>query len=215
MRLYDLAVRLAAVEVKLSTLTGTVPNTDIIDDVAEFDQRLSVVEVQVVQLIAQKTQEQIVAIVAAPADTVAVPLEQVVALSPSAADAEAVIVVEDVVQAQNEAAAIENPEVAAVVAAAVAAVVAADPEVVKDPEAVTAFIIEAVAEVPVPSAEIVRRRAADAVAVIVAAATGEEVTPEVKEELVVAVAAPADPVLDFIEARLAATEAKVDSLLGK
>ena len=51
MRLYDLAVRLAAVEVKLSTLTGTVPDTDIIDDVAEFDQRLSVVEVQVDQLI--------------------------------------------------------------------------------------------------------------------------------------------------------------------
>lgn len=215
MRLYDLAVRLAAVEVKLSTLTGTVPNTDIIDDVAEFDQRLSVVEVQVDQLIAQKTQEQIVAIVAAPADTVAVALEQIVVLSPSANDVEAVIIVEDVVQAQNEAAAIENPEVAAIVAAAVAAVVMADPEIVKDSEAVTAFIIEAVAEAPVPSAEIVRRRAADAVAVIVAAATGEEVTPEVKEELVVAIAAPADPVLDFIEARLAATEAKVDSLLGK
>ena len=215
MRLYDLAVRLAAVEAKLATLTGTVANTDIIDDVVEFDQRLSAIEIQVDQLITLKTQEQIAAIVAAPADTVAVPLEQVVALSPSANDAEAVIVVEDVVQAQNEAAAIENPEVAAVVAAAVAAVVAADPEVVKDPEAVTALITEAVAEAPVPSAEIVRRRAADAVAVIVAAATGEQVTPEIKEELVVAVAAPADPVLDFIEARLAATEAKVDSLLGK
>ena len=215
MRLYDLALRLAAVEAKLATLTGTVANTDIIDDVAEFDQRLSAVEVQVDQLIAQKTQEQIVAIVAAPADTVAVALEQVVVLSPSANDVEAVIIVEDVVQAQNEAAAIENPEVAAIVAAAVAAVVTADPEIVKDPEAVTAFIIEAVAEAPVPSAEIVRRRAADAVAVIVAAATGEEVTPEVKEELVVAVAAPADPVLDSLEARLAATEAKVDSLLGK
>lgn len=214
MRLYDLAVRLAAVEVKLSTLTGTVPNTDIIDDVAEFDQRLSVVEVQVDQLIAQKTQEQIVAIVAAPADTVAVALEQVVVLSPSANDVEAVIIVEDVVQAQNEAAAIENPEVAAIVAAAVAAVVTADPEIVKDPEAVTAFIIEAVAEAPVPTAEAVQA-ATDAVAVIVAAATGEEVTPEVKEELVAAISAPADPVLDFIEVRLAATEAKVDGLLGK
>ena len=215
MRLYDLALRLAAVEAKLATLTGTVANTDIIDDVAEFDQRLSAVEVQVDQLIAQKTQEQIAAIIAAPADTLAVALEQVVVLSPSANDIEAVIVVEDVVQAQNEAAAIENPEVAAVVAAAVTAVVAADPEVVKDPEAVTALITEAVAEAPVPSAETVRRRAADAVAVIVAAATGEQVTPEVKEELVVAVAAPADPVLDSLEARLAATEAKVDSLLGK
>lgn len=215
MRLYDLAVRLAAVEAKLATLTGTVANTDIIDDVVEFDQRLSAIEIQVDQLITLKTQEQIAAIIAAPAETVAVALEQVVALSPSANDVEAVIVVEDVIQAQNEAAAIENPEVAVVVAAAVAAVVAADPEIVKDPEAVTAFIIEAVAEAPVPPAETVRRRAVDAVAVIIAAATGEQVTPEVKEELVVAVAAPADPVLDLIEARLAATEAKVDSLLGK
>ena len=214
MRLYDLAVRLAAVEAKLATLTGTVANTDIIDDVAEFDHRLSAVEVQVDQLIALKTQEQIAAIVAAPADTVAVALEQVVVLSPSANDVEAVIVVEDVVQVQNEAAAIENPEVAAVVAAAVAAVVAADPEVVKDPEAVTALIIEAVAEAPVPAAEAVDAAAA-AVAVIVAAATGEKVPSEVKEELVVAITAPADPALDSIEARLAVTEAKVDSLLGK
>ena len=214
MRIYDLAVRLAAVEAKLATLTGTVANTDIIDDVVEFDQRLSVVEVQVDQLITLKTQEQIAAIVAAPADTVAVALEQVVVLSPSANDAEAVIVVEDVIEAQNEAAAIENPEVAAIVAAAVAAVVAADPEVVKDPEAVTALITEAVAEAPVPAAEAVQA-AADAVAVIVAAATGEAVAPEVKEELAVAVASPADPVLDSLEGRLAIAEAKVDTLLGK
>ena len=147
MRLHDLAVRLAAVESKLATLTGTVANTDIIDDVAEFDQRLSVVEVQVDQLIALKTQEQIAAIVAAPA-------------------AAAVVAVEEVVEA------------------------------------------------PVPSAEAVQA-AADAVAVVVAAATGTEVAPEVKEELAVAVAAPADPVLDALEARLAVAEAKVDSLLGK
>jgi hypothetical protein len=214
MRLYDLAVRLAAVEAKLATLTGTVANTDIIDDVVEFDQRLSAVEVQVDQLIAVKTQEQIAAIVAAPADTVAVALEQVVVLSPSANDVEAVIIVEDVVQAQNEAAAIENPEVAAIVAAAVAAVVAADPEIVKDPEAVTALITEAVAEAPVPATEAVQA-AADAVAVIVAAAIGEKVAPAVKEELAAAVAAPADPVLDSLEARLAVAEAKVGTLLGK
>ena len=214
MRLYDLAVRLAAVETKLATLTGTVANTDIIDDVDEFDQRLSIVEVQVDQLIALKTQEQISAIVAAPATEVAGALEQVVVLSPSANDAEAVMIVEDVVQAQIEAIAIENPEIAVVVAAAIAAVVTADPEVVKDSEAVTILITEAVAEAPVPSADVVQA-AVDAVAVIVAAATGEEVAPEVKEELAVAVAAPADPFLDSIEERLAIAEAKVDNLLGK
>ena len=145
MRLHDLAVRLAAVESKLATLTGTVANTDIIDDVAEFDQRLSVVEVQVDQLIALKTQEQVAVLVAAAASAAVVAVEEIVVLSPSVDDAEAVLVVEDVVHAQHEAAAIENPEVAVVVAAAVAAVVAADPEVVKDPEAVTALIKEAVA----------------------------------------------------------------------
>ena len=100
------------------------------------------------------------------------------------------------------------------IAAAVAAVIAADPEVVKDPEAVTALITEAVAEAPAPAEEAIQA-AADAVAVIVAAATGEKVTPEIKEELAVAVAAPADPVLDFIEARLEIAETKVDTLLGK
>ena len=214
MRLYDLAVRLAAVEAKLATLTGTVANTDIIDDVDEFDQRLSIVEVQVDQLIALKTQEQIAAIVAAPATEVAVALEQVVVLSPSANDAEAVMIVEDVIQAQSEAIAIENPEIAVVVAAAIAAVVTADPEVVKDPEAVTILITEAVTEAPVPSADAVQA-VADAVAVIVAAATGEEVAPQVKEELLVAIAAPADPFLDSVEERLAIAEAKVDNLLGK
>ena len=214
MRLHDLAVRLAAVESKLATLTGTVANTDIIDDVAEFDQRLSVVEVQVDQLIALKTQEQVAVLVAAPAAAATVAVEEVVLLSPSVDDAEAVLVVEDVLHAQHEAEAIDNPEVAVVVAAAVAAVVAADPEVVKDPEAVAALIKEAVAEAPVPSAEAVAATA-EAVAAVVAAATGAEVAPEVKEELAVAVAAPADPVLDALEARLAVAEAKVDSLLGK
>jgi hypothetical protein len=214
MRLHDLAVRLAAVESKLATLTGTVANTDIIDDVAEFDQRLSVVEVQVDQLIALKTQEQVAVLVAAPAAAATVAVEEVVLLSPSVDDAEAVLVVEDVLHAQHEAEAIDNPEVAVVVAAAVAAVVAADPEVVKDPEAVAVLIKEAVAEAPVPSAEAVAATA-EAVAAVVAAATGAEVAPEVKEELAVAVAAPADPVLDALEARLAVAEAKVDSLLGK
>jgi hypothetical protein len=214
MRLHDLAVRLAAVESKLATLTGTVANTDIIDDVAEFDQRLSVVEVQVDQLIALKTQEQVAVLVAAPAAAATIAVEEVVLLSPSAEDSEAVLVVEDVLHAQHEAEAIDNPEVAVVVAAAVAAVVAADPEVVKDPEAVAVLIKEAVAEAPVPSAEAVVATA-EAVAAVVAAATGAEVAPEVKEELAVAVAAPADPVLDGLEARLAVAEAKVDSLLGK
>jgi hypothetical protein len=214
MRLDDLAVRLAAVEAKLATLTGTVANAQIIDNAEEFDRRLSVVEVQVDQLIAAKTQEQVAAIVAAPADAAPVPVEAVVALSPSAADDEAAAVVADVVTAMHEAEAIEHPEVAAVVAAAVAAVVAADPEVVKDPDALAELIKDAVTEAPVPSQE-VAQAAVDAVADVVAAATGADVAPEAKAELAAAVAEPADPVLDKLEERLVAAEAKVDSLLGK
>ena len=214
MRLNDLAVRLAAVEAKLATLTGTVANADIIDDVEEFDQRLSLVEVQVEQLIAMKTQEQVAAIIAAPADAAPLAVEDVVALSPSASDDEAASVVADVVTAQHEAEAIDHPEVAAVVAAAVAAVVAADPEVVKDPDALAELIKDAVAEAPVPSQE-VAQAAVDAVADVVAAATGADVAPEAKAELAAAVAEPADPVLDKLEERLVAAEAKVDSLLGK
>jgi len=214
MRLNDLAVRLAAVEAKLATLTGTVANADIIDDVEEFDQRLSLVEVQVEQLIAMKTQEQVAAIIAAPADAAPLAVEDVVALSPSASDDEAASVVADVVTAQHEAEAIDHPEVAAVVAAAVAAVVAADPEVVKDPDALAELIKDAVAEAPVPSQE-VAQAAVDAVADVVAAATGADVAPEMMAELAVAIAEPADPVLDKLEERLVAAEAKVDSLLGK
>ena len=214
MRLDDLAVRLAAVEAKLATLTGTVANAQIIDNAEEFDRRLSVVEVQVDQLIAAKTQEQVAAIVAAPADAAPVPVEAVVALSPSAADDEAAAIVADVVTAMHEAEAIEHPEVAAVVAAAVAAVVAADPEVVKDPDALAELIKDAVTEAPVPSQE-VAQAAVDAVANVVAAATGADVAPEAKAELAAAVAEPADPVLDKLEERLVAAEAKVDSLLGK
>jgi hypothetical protein len=55
---------------------------------------------------------------------------------------------------------------------------------------------------------------AAAIEEIIAAATGEAVTLEVQQQVVEAVATPADPALDAIEARLNVAEAKVDSLLG-
>ena len=214
MRFEDLAVRLVAVEAKLATLTGTSVNTDNALNINELDARLSVVEAQVDQLIAEKTQKQIEDIVAAPADAATVAVGAVVALSASADVPQAANVVADVVFAQVEAEAIADPEVAAIVAAAVAAVVAADPEVVTDPIAIATAITEAVAEIPAPSPEVAQAAAA-AVAGIIAVATGEEVKQEMHEEIVAAVTTPADPALDDIEARLNVAEAKVDSLLGK
>jgi hypothetical protein len=155
MRLEDLAARLVAVEAKLATLTGTAVNTDNATSIEELDARLSVVEVQVDQLIVEKTQSHIDAIVYSPADEAPVAVETVVALSPSADHAEAADIVADVVAAQHEADAIINPEVADVVAAAVIAVVVSEPEVVTDPVALTAAIVEAVADMPTPAPEAV------------------------------------------------------------
>ena len=217
MRLEDLAVRLVSVEAKLATLTGTSVNTDSATSIGELDRRLSVVEVQVDQLIAVKTQEHVDAIIAAAAqavESIQAAVEEVVALSPSADHAEAADIVADVVQAQAEAPAVEHTEVADIVSAAVQAVVAAEPEVVMDPVAITAAIMEAVADMPVPAPEVAEQIAA-AVAEIIAAATGEEVAPEVHAEIAEAVATPADPELDAIEERLNVAEAKVDQLVQR
>jgi hypothetical protein len=214
MRLEDLAARLVSVEAKLATLTGTSVNTDNATSIDELDARLSVVEVQVDQLIAVQTQEHIDAIVSAPAGDAPVKVEDVVALSPSADHAEAADIVADVVTAQFEAEPIEHSEVADIVSAAVQAVVAAEPEVVVDSVAITAAIIAAVADMPAPAPEVAQQAAA-AVTDVIATVTGEEVAPEVVQQVVEAVAVPSDPALDAIEARLDAAESKVDTLLGK
>jgi len=214
MRFEDLATRLVAVEAKLATLTGTTVNTYGATSIEELDARLSIVEVQVDQLIAVKTQEHIDAIVSAPAGDAPVEVEDVVALSPSASYAEAADIVADVVTAQVEAELVEHSEVANIIAAAVKAVVTAEPEVVVDPVAITAAIMEAVADMPVPAPEVAEEVAA-AVTEVIAAATGAEVAAEVHQQVTEAVAAPADPMLDFIEHRLSIAEAKVDTLLGK
>ena len=213
MRLQDLAARLVAVEAKLATLTGTSVNTENATSIEELDSRLSVVEAHVEQLINEKTQRQIDAIVYSVADEAPITVEDVIALSPSADHEEAAGIVGDVVAAQHEADAIVNPEVADIVKAAVLAVVTADPEVVTDPEAITAAITAAVAEMPAPTTGTEEITAA--VAHIISIATGAAVDSEVHQQIFEAVSAPADSALDDIEHRLNVAEAKVDSLLGK
>jgi hypothetical protein len=219
MRLEDLAARLVSVEAKLATLTGTAVNTNNATSVEELDARLSVVEIQVDQLIAAKTQSHIEEIIAAPAvaadGTPLVLVEEVVALSPSADVPEAAAIVADVIAEQHAAESIVDAQIADVVAAAVAAVVTADPEIVMDPVALTEAIVQAVADAPAPAPEVVEQIVA-AVSDVIATATGvEAVAPEVVQQVSEAVATPADPALDNIEARLNVAEAKVDSLLGK
>jgi hypothetical protein len=219
MRLEDLAARLVAVEAKLATLTGTAVNTNNATSVEELDARLSVVEVQVDQLIAEKTQKHIEEIIAAPAvaadGTPLVLVEEVVALSPSADVPEAAAIVADVIAEQHAAESVVDTQVSDVVAAAVAAIVTADPEIVMDPVALTEAIVQAVADAPAPAPEVVEQIVA-AVSSVIATATGvEAVAPEVMQQVADAVVMPADPALDAVEVRLNIVEAKVDSLLGK
>ena len=215
MRLEDLAVRLVTVEAKLASLTGTTVNTDIASSIEEMDARLSVVEVQVDQLIAEKTANHIDSIIIAAANDAPVDVSEVVALSASVYNEEAASIVADVVIAQTEAEAIVNPEVADIVSAAIMAVVTAEPEVVLDAVAITAAITDAVAEMPVPSPE-VAEQVATAIAEVIATATGvDTVSPEVQQQVVDAVAAPSDTALDSIESRLNVAESKVVFLLGK
>ena len=214
MRFEDLAARLVSVEAKLATLTGTSVNTHSATSIEELDARLSIVEVQVDQLITVKIQSQIEAIVAAPAADAPVAVEAVVALSASVDVPAAADIVADVVTAQVEALSVEHSEVANIIGAAVMAVVEANPEVVTDPVAITAAIMEAVADMPAPAPEVAAEAAA-AVAEIIAAATGETVAPEVHQQVAEAVATPSDTALDAIEYRLFVAEAKVDSLLVK
>jgi hypothetical protein len=214
MRLEDLATRLVAVEAKVATLTGTSVNTTVPTTNDELDARLSVVEAQVNTLVAAKTQEHIDVIISSPADSSSAKVEDVVALSPSVNVPEAADIVADVVDQQIATQAIDDVEVAVIVAAAVNAVVTADPEIVMDPAAITEAITNAVSEAPAPSPE-VAEAAAEAVANIIASATGDEIAEKVYNNIVEAIAAPADPALDALESRLGNIEQKIDTLLGK
>ena len=215
MRLEDLALRLQAVEAKLATLTGTTIDTQAPATINELNVRLSAVEFQIDQMIAEKTQSHIEDIVAAPSADSPVAVEDVVALSPSADHKEAADVVANVIQAQVNSEPVEHDDVADIVAAAIMAVITANPEVVVDAQAITNAIMSAVAEMPTPASEVAEEVAA-AVAEIIATATGvDEVAPEMHVEIIAAVATPADPELDAIESRLTSVESKVDSLLGK
>jgi len=214
MRLQELAARLVVVETKLASLTGVTPNTNQPVTLEDLDCRLSVVEVQVDRLLAEKAEKRVADIVAAPADKAPVSIADMVALSASSNVPQAAEIVADVLAVQMEAPAIQDPEVAAIVTAAIKAVINADPEVVADPEAIKAVITETVAHMPAPTSD-AEDKVTAAIAEVVAAATGQEVSTDVHEEIRDAVITPSDSVLDAIEARLISAEAKVKSLLGK
>ena len=216
MRFQLLALRLAAVEAKVASLTGSTDDVVLTKDTYEFETRLFDLETKVDELVAAKTKEQVNLIVTSEEAAAPVAVADVVALSASAGDENAESVVANVVQAQFESAAVADADVAAVIAAAVSAVVNADADVVADKEAIKEEILNAVAEAT-PPADL--EAATEAVAKIIAAAQGEEVSSEQKEEVSAAVAevvvSEEEQELDELEKRLEVVETKVETLLGK
>ena len=217
MRLEQLATRLSILESKVSFLmTGEYTTPASTDNVTamDIDARLTLVETTVDMLVAQKTQEVMSSIATADSsDGTTASVDAIVALSPSATFPEASDIVSAVVQSQVELPAIESESAAAAVATAVATVVTAQPEVVTDADKMTDTILNAIADQPAVPAGTEADQAVEAVSAIIASVTGEEVTEEVKAQIMDAVTSEPDSALDAIESRLNAVESKYNTLV--
>jgi hypothetical protein len=217
MRLDQLASRVAILESKVNFLmTGEYVAPASLDNVTamDIDARLTLVETTVDMLVAQKTQEVMTTIATADSSDGTTPnVDAIVALSPSATFPEASDIVSAVVQSQVELPAIESETAAAAVATAVATVVTAQPEVVTDSEKMIETILDALINQPAVPAGTEADQAVDAVSAIIANVTGEDITEEVKAQIIEAITSDSDPVLDAIEARLDVVEAKYNTLV--
>jgi hypothetical protein len=217
MRLDQLATRLVLIESKVNFLmTGELTAPASIDDLtsADIDARLTLIETTVDMLVAQKTQEIMATIATADSSDGTTPsVDAVVALSPSATFPEASDIVSAVVQSQVELPAIESDSAAAAVATAVATVVTAQPEVVTDSEKMVDTILNALANQPAVAEGTDADQAVEAVSKIIASITGEDVSDDVKAQIIDAVTSDSDPILDAIEARLDAVEEKYNTLV--
>ena len=217
MRLDQLATRVALLESKVNFLmTGELTAPSSIDNVTamDIDARLTLIETTVDMLVAQKTQEVMATIATADsADGTTPSVDAIVALSPSATFPEASDIVTAVVQSQVELPAIESEIVAETVATAVTTVITAQPEVVTDSEKMVDVILDALSNQPAIAAGTEADQAVEAVSAIIASITGEEITEEVKAQIVEAITSDSDPLLDAIETRLDAVEAKYNTLV--
>jgi hypothetical protein len=217
MRLDQLATRVVLLESKVNFLmTGELTTPASIDNVTamDIDARLTLIETTVDMLVAQKTQEVMATIATADsADGTTPSVDAIVALSPSATFPEASDIVTAVVQSQVELPAIESEIVAETVATAVTTVITAQPEVVTDSEKMVDVILDALSNQPAIAAGTEADQAVEAVSAIIASITGEEITEEVKAQIVEAITSDSDPLLDAIETRLDAVEAKYNTLV--
>jgi len=217
MRLEQLATRLSILESKVSFLmTGEYTTPASTDNVTamDIDARLTLVETTVDMLVAQKTQEVMSSIATADSSEGTTPsVDAIVALSPSATFPEASDIVSAVVQSQIELPAIESEVVAETVSTVVATVVTAQPEVVTDSEMMINTILDVLSNQPAIAEGDEANQAIDAVSAIISNIIGEEISEEVKAQIVDAITSDSDPLLDAIEARLDAVESKYNTLV--
>ena len=217
MRLEQLATRLSILESKVSFLmTGEYTTPASTDNVTamDIDARLTLVETTVDMLVAQKTQEVMSSIATADSSEGTTPsVDAIVALSPSATFPEASDIVSAVVQSQIELPAIESEVVAETVSTVVTTVITAQPEVVTDSEIMINTILDVLSNQPAIAEGDEANQAIDAVSAIISNIIGEEISEEVKAQIVDAITSDSDPLLDAIEARLDAVESKYNTLV--
>ena len=180
----------------------------------DIDARLTLVETTVDMLVAQKTQEVMSSIATADSSEGTTPsVDAIVALSPSATFPEASDIVSAVVQSQIELPAIESEVVAETVSTVVTTVITAQPEVVTDSEMMINTILDVLSNQPAIAEGDEANQAIDAVSAIISNIIGEEISEEVKAQIVDAITSDSDPLLDAIEARLDAVESKYNTLV--
>jgi len=217
MRLEQLATRLSILESKVSFLmTGEYTTPASTDNVTamDIDARLTLVETTVDMLVAQKTQEVMSSIATADSSEGTTPsVDAIVALSPSATFPEASDIVSAVVQSQIELPAIESEVVAETVSTVVTTIITAQPEVVTDSEMMINTILDVLSNQPAIAEGDEANQAIDAVSAIISNIIGEEISEEVKAQIVDAITSDSDPLLDAIEARLDAVESKYNTLV--
>jgi hypothetical protein len=217
MRLEQLATRLSILESKVSFLmTGEYTTPASTDNVTamDIDARLTLVETTVDMLVAQKTQEVMSSIATADSSEGTTPsVDAIIALSPSATFPEASDIVSAVVQSQIELPAIESEVVAETVSTVVTTVITAQPEVVTDSEMMINTILDVLSNQPAIAEGDEANQAIDAVSTIISNIIGEEISEEVKAQIVDAITSDSDPLLDAIEARLDVVESKYNTLV--
>ena len=183
----SLAVRLAAVETRLNTISGLQVPGVYASSIQELDIRLNIVESAVKELAAKPVVDAVTELVTAAAYQSPIFIGDIIALSPSAEAPEAAAIVTAVLSAQAAAPAVTDTQVIDITTAALAALVNAEVDVVTDMEALTDSILNAVYDVASIDDPASIQTAIDSVVNIIEQASGETPSLDVIRDITNAV----------------------------